>query len=141
MIRHIHSRRHSRRPLGLACALGAILIVPALASAQPPMTGRGPVAFGVMDLNRDGVVSAQEFAEHRAQRQAARAAEGRLLRNAAQAPRFETWDIDADGFLTPDELTRGQQARFAARGPGWGAGPGPGFGPGPGAGRPCWRNP
>ena len=117
----------------LICSLSAALAVPGLAGAQPPMTGRGPVAFGAIDLNGDGVVSAQEFAEHRAQRQAARAAQGRLLRNAAQAPRFEDWDWNADGFLTPDELLSGQQARFAARGPG--------RRPGPGWGRPCWRNP
>jgi len=136
MIRHIHSLT----PSVLAGALSAILVLPALSAAQPPMMGRGPVAFSAVDLNGDGLVSAREFAEHRAQRQAARAAQGKLLRNAAQAPRFEDWDTDADGFLTADELISGQQARFAARGPGWGYGPGPGFAPGPGAGRPCWRN-
>jgi hypothetical protein len=122
----------------LICALGATLAVPGLATAQPPMPWRGPMAFGAIDLNRDGVVSAKEFAAHRTQRQGVRAAEGRLLRNAGQAPRFESWDTDGNGLLTRQELASGQQARFATRGPGMGPGPGPGFYTGPG--RPCWRN-
>lgn len=133
--------KHFFGSAALMCALGAAMAVPGLAAAQPPMAGRGPVAFGAIDLNRDGVVTADEFAQHRAQRQAARAAEGRLMRNAAQAPRFEAWDLDGDGLLTPQELASGQQARFAARGQGWGYGPGRGFGLGPNAGRPCWGNP
>jgi hypothetical protein len=141
----------------LLCALGASLAAPGLLSAQPMPGGRGPVPFGAMDLNDDGAISAQEFAEHRAQRQAARAAQGRPMRNAGQGPRFEDWDQDGDGLLTPQELAEGQQARFAARrsgwrsgwGPGWnpgmdrgwGPGWGQGWGPGPGSGSPCWRNP
>jgi hypothetical protein len=137
----------------LLCAMGATIGASGLASAQPLPGGRGPVPFGAMDLNDDGVISAQEFAEHRTQRQAVRAAQGRPMRNAGQAPRFEDWDGDGDGFLAPEELARGQQARFAARHPGWGPGWGPdggpgygagwerGWGPGPVGGRPCWRNP
>lgn len=140
----------------LLSALGATLGAAGLASAQPP-GGRGPVPFGAIDLNDDGVISAQEFTDHRGQRQAARAAQGRPMRNAGQAPRFEDWDKDGDGLLTPQELTEGQQARFAARHPGWGSGWGPDWGPGMGSGwgpgrgfgwgpgpvgdRPCWRNP
>lgn len=152
MIRH-----HCFLTTALLCALGASLAAPGLVSAQPMPGGRGPVPFGAMDMNDDGAISAQEFAEHRAQRQAARAAQGRPMRNAGQGPRFDDWDQDGDGLLTPQELAEGQQARYAARrsawarrwGPDWGPayglgygpGMGPGSGPGPVGGRPCWRNP
>lgn len=133
----------------LLCILGAGVAAPGLASAQPPPGPRGPATFDAMDQNGDGLVSAQEFAEFRAQRQAARAAQGRLMRNAAQAPRFEDWDSDGDGLLTPREFAEGRQTRFSARHPGWGPGYGPGYGrgmgrgwgPGPAGGWPCWRNP
>lgn len=143
--------RHNRllTSAALLCAMGATLGAAGLASAQPLPGGRGPVPFGTIDLNDDGVISAQEFADHRARRQAARAAQGRPMRNAAWAPRFEDWDRDGNGSLTPQELAEGQRARFAARHPGWGSGWGPdwgpgmgsGWGPGPVGGRPCWRNP
>lgn len=150
--------RHNRflTAAALLCAMGTAIAASGLASAQPLPGGRGPVPFGALDLNDDGIISAQEFAEHRAQRQAARAAEGRPMRNVGQAPRFEDWDLDGDGFLAPEELAQGQQARFAARRPGWGPGFGPGWGPdggpgygagsgrgwgpGPVSGRPCWGN-
>lgn len=158
MIRH-------NRILSSAALLCVTIAASGLASAQPLPGGRGPVPFSAIDSNQDGAISAQEFAEHRAQRQAARAAEGRPMRNAAQAPRFEDWDTDGNGQLTPQELSQGQQARFAARHPGWGpawgpgwgpdwgpdAGPGvapgwgqgwgQGWGPGPVGNRPCWSNP
>lgn len=108
----------------------------------PSSAGRGPAAFGAMDLNGDGYLSADEFAQHRAERIAARSAEGRLLRNAANAPAFEQWDTDNDGRLSPRELGLGQQARYANRRgmmPGAVAGGGPRQGVGPGGG-PCWRN-
>jgi hypothetical protein len=146
MIRH-------HRLLTSAALLCASLAAAGPASAQPLPGGRGAVSFGTIDLNDDGVISAQEFAGHRAQRQAARAAQGRPMRNASQAPRFEDWDRDGNGLLTPQELAQGQQMRFAARRSGWGPGWGPGYapgwgqgwgqgwGPGPVDGRPCWRNP
>lgn len=142
-----------------ACALGiaAVLGFSGLAQAQPPQVNFGPPAFGTIDVDGDGRVSVDEFSQHRAQRRAARAAEGRPMRNAASAPTFESLDTDDNGYLTAAEVAQGQQARFASRGPGYGrgygAGNGPGYGPGygrgfgagygPGAGmggRPCWRS-
>jgi EF hand len=101
-----------RLPLALAAlamAFGTVVAAP---------FGRGPVPFAAIDANSDGVVSAQELDHHRAERQAARLAQGRQLRHAAQAPRFQAWDTNADGYLTPTELYTGQRARFAARGAG-----------------------
>ena len=111
----------------LLCVLGAGMS--GLASAQPMPTPRGPVPFGTMDRNDDGTITPQEFNQHKEQRQAARAAQGRFLRHAGQEPKFEDWDRDANGVLTPRELAQGQQERFAARRPGWTPGSGPGWGP------------
>lgn len=119
-----------------ALALAATLVgLSGLAYAQPPVAYGGPVAFPVLDRDGDGRVSTDEFAQHRAQRMAARAAQGRPMRNAAYAPTFASWDLDGDGYLVPAELAQGQQARLAARGPG----PGRGYGAGMN-GQPCWRN-
>ena len=108
----------------LAVAAGATLAAATLVQAQPWGGARGPVGFDTIDTDHNGVVSAAEFAQHRAQRMAARAAEGRMLRNAGQAPSFESLDRNGNGVLEPDELPRGPQGRFAARGPGAGGGPG-----------------
>ena len=108
----------------LAAVAGATLAAATLVQAQPGGGARGPVDFDTIDTDHNGVVSATEFAQPRAQRMAARAAEGRMLRNAGQAPSFESLDRNGNGGLEPDELPRGSQGRFAARGPGAGGGPG-----------------
>lgn len=102
----------------LAAAAGATLAAATLVQAQPWGGARGPVDFDTIDTDHNGVVSAAEFAQHHAQRMAARAAEGRMLRNAGRAPSFESLDHNGNGVLEPDELPRGPQRRFAARGPG-----------------------
>ena len=114
----------SKRTLIFAFSLLALSAAFAV-QARPFGGPRGPMPFDVMDLDNDGYVSTQEFAKHRDTRMAARAAQGRLLRNAGQAPRFASWDLDSDGRLSRSEVGAGQQARFAGRGAG---------------GRPCWRN-
>ena len=103
--------------LAVGTAIGAL--------AQPLAGSRGPMAFEAMDLDGDGYVSSGEFSEHRDARMAARAAQGRLLRKAGQAPRFERWDSDGNGLLSFTEVSTGQQTRFAER---------------RASGRPCWRN-
>jgi hypothetical protein len=96
--------------------LAAILLSAAAAGAAVAAGySRGPAPFAAIDTDRDGRISAEEFDTHRAARQASRAARGFALRNAAQAPSFEAWDSDADGYLTPAELTMGQQSRMTAR--------------------------
>ena len=95
-----------------------------IANLAPSFMNVIPQVFDTLDLDNDGYVSTQEFSQHRETRMAARAAQGRLLRNAGQAPRFERWDANGDGLLSPAELTSGQQARSAGQG---------------GGGRPCWR--
>ncbi len=133
------------RSAAIALGIAALLGLSGLALAQPPQVMPGPPAFAAIDGDGDGLVTADEFTQFRAQRMADRAAQGRPMRNAANAPAFETLDTDGDGLLTPAEMTAHQQARFAARGPGRGNGYGAGYGPGAGmgagmGGRPCWRN-
>jgi len=114
----------------LAAALLAAVSATAVVCAGP---GYGPAPFAAIDADGDGYVSEAEYLQHRSARQAARAAQGRMLRHAGQAPAFADWDSDGDGRLTPAELTAGQQARFQARRGQWRGGP---YGWGP---RRCWR--
>jgi hypothetical protein len=141
----------------LIAGIGLAVAASSAAFAQPGAgwmapAGRGPVAFETLDANRDGLVSPDEHALHRANRISARSAEGRLLRNAANAPAFADWDTDGDGKLTRAEVDDGQQSRFGSRrgtmagagfGPGYTQATGPGYGRGAGLGRgaPCRRNP
>lgn len=101
---------------GLGSLAAVSLLGIAIGAAAAPGF-RGPAPFSSMDLDQDGVITSGEFEQHRSARQAARAGQGRPMRNAANAPRFEDWDLDSDGRLTPAELTSGQQARFASRRP------------------------
>jgi len=133
------TRNHSLKPAVIALGTAALLALSGLTLAQQPQVT--PAAFPAMDQNGDGQVSAAEFGQFRAQRMAARAAQGRPMRNAANAPTFERLDTNGDGYLSPAEVSAHQQARFAARGGGRGAGCRQGGGPGAGmAGSPCWRN-
>jgi len=110
----------------LISTVSLMALAAALSTQAQPLGGpRGPVSFGAMDLNGDGYVSSQEFSQHRTARMAARAAQGRLLRNAGQAPHFESWDADDNGLLSRAELRTGQRMRFIERGAGGG---------------PCWRH-
>ena len=99
---------------------------------------RGPIPFAAYDSDENGLVSMEEFYATRGERIVQRASEGRMMRNAADAPPFSNFDTDADGNLTPDELVAGQQVQMQARGwngqPGMGQGRGPGMGKGRGAG-------
>lgn len=88
-----------------------------IAVAQPCAKGgqRG-MPFSAMDLDGNSVVTEQEFNQARADFMAARAAEGRPMRNAANAPGFEQLDINADGVLSQEELATARQLRQATMG-------------------------
>jgi hypothetical protein len=86
---------------------------------------RGPMPFALMDLDGDGVVSAEEHAKVRAERQQVRAAQGYPMRRAASAPGFGQIDADGNGAIDRDELSTWQAQRMqqGCQGPGrrWGS--------------------
>jgi len=73
---------------------------------------RGPMPFEVLDLNGDGVVTAQEHAAVRSERQATRIKAGYRMRNARKAPAFEQADLDGSGALTRDECRKHESRRL-----------------------------
>ena len=63
--------------------------------------------FAEVDANADGFIVAEELYQMHGKRMAARAAEGRKLKNA-RTPDFEKFDLDDDGKLTPEEFAAHQ---------------------------------
>jgi hypothetical protein len=76
---------------------------------------RGPLPFEVIDLNRDGVVTAEEHAQVRSERHAVRAQQGYPMRGAGSAPSFEQMDSDGDGSISREELSSHQAQRMQRR--------------------------
>ena len=74
----------------------------------------GPPTFEDFDTDGDGFVSEEEFNTLRAERIAARAAEGRQMKGVASAPAFSTIDSDGDGKLNREEFTAGRDAHMKA---------------------------
>ena len=103
---------------GLALLVSAVIASPGEYQREAYYERRGPMPFEVLDLNNDGLVTAQEHAQVRAERQAARTAQGRRLRHAPTAPRFQQTDSDDDGAIGRDELGAWRGRRMVQRGPG-----------------------
>jgi hypothetical protein len=76
---------------------------------------RGPMPFEVMDINGDGVITAQEQAAVRSQRHAARAKAGYMMRNLNKAPTFEQIDLDESGTISRNELSTWHARCFQQR--------------------------
>lgn len=87
--------------------------MPVLSAESLPL--RGPIPFPLYDMNGDGSISSDEFQAIRSQRMADKAAQGYPMRNAATQPQFSQFDTNNDGYLTPDELTRGQRLQQQKR--------------------------
>ena len=81
----------------------ALLSGTAMLVAAQGLTYRqqGPAPFEVYDRNGDGAITAEEFNAFRDERRAARAAEGRPMRNAGTAPTFEQVDAQRGRCVEP----------------------------------------
>lgn len=70
--------------------------------------GQQMPSYAELDANADNAVTSEEFYAFRAKRMSERAAEGRKLKNARNAPAFEDLDLDGDGNLSADEFSKHQ---------------------------------
>ena len=114
----LRNRRLAQIALFAALGLGtatALVAQPGWTGGQSGPASGGPAAFSAMDTNGDGSVSADEHASFRAQRMAANAQAGRLLRNAGNAPQFTAIDADSDGQLSQTEMAQFRDQRMARR--------------------------
>ena len=76
---------------------------------------RGPMPFEVIDLDKDGVITAEEHAQVRSERHVARARQGYPMRRAGSAPSFEEMDSNDDESISREELTAHQARRMQQR--------------------------
>lgn len=70
--------------------------------------GHNPPTFAEVDANSDGFIVQEELYQMHGKRMAARAAEGRKLKNTGKGPNFEKIDQDGDGKLTREEFAAHQ---------------------------------
>ena len=127
--------------LGLMIAV-ASAISPLSAQSQE-LPARGPIPFSAFDMDGSGFITQEEFETVRAQRMAEKAAAGRPMPGAADAPSFSDFDKNSDGQLSPDELAAGQQAQMEKRrsmGSGMGQGRGMGNGMNKGMNMPAFSD-
>lgn len=107
------SPEHSAFKVILVVAvLIAIAVLPFAARADSHRPA--PPSFEQFDTDGDGFVSEEEFNTLRAERMAARAAEGRQMKGAASAPPFSDIDTNGDGKLDAAEFTAGRDAHMKA---------------------------
>ncbi len=76
---------------------------------------RGPIPFYIYDINSNGSISEDEFNTIRGLRMQNRVDQGRPMKNMSSEPKFEQFDNDKNGQLSPDELTHGQQLQRQKR--------------------------
>ena len=98
-------------PIALVSFLG-ITSISAVAAELP---ARGPIPFANYDHDGNGFISLQEFTLVRSERMKAKAAQGRSMKGAGNAPSFTVFDKNNDGQLTQEELLAGQQAQMQNR--------------------------
>ncbi|KGY13201.1 hypothetical protein NM22_06895 [Vibrio tubiashii] len=73
-------------------------------NGQTERMSQAPV-FTDIDVNQDGLISKEEFADFQKARQELRKSEGRLLRNSSSSESmFDNIDIDQNEFIDMDEF-------------------------------------
>jgi len=82
--------------------------------------------FAQYDLNKDGVISENEFQEARTKRMTQRAGEGKMMRNVGNAPAFTDIDTNKDGTLSQEEFQSHQAGQMQNKGKAKGQGMGRG---------------
>jgi Ca2+-binding EF-hand superfamily protein len=66
------------------------------------------MTFTAFDTNADGSLTSQELYDARAERMRESARQGFAMGNAPYAPTFESFDLDGDGCVTPEEFGTAQ---------------------------------
>ncbi|QOP42831.1 EF-hand domain-containing protein [Sulfurimonas sediminis] len=99
-------------------AVAGIFLASVSLLAVGPGRGMNQSSFTTFDVNGDGVITQQEFMDVRAEKQAARSAQGYPMRNAANAPTFESIDTNGDGKITQTEFSNFRATRMRGRGQG-----------------------
>ena len=105
--------------LSLALAAGVAFASPGEYERHEVYAQRGPLPFELVDLNGDGVVTADEYTQVRSERRSYRASQGYPMRNAKSAPQFAQIDLDADGSISEQEFAQHQAKRMQRRQMGW----------------------
>lgn len=105
----------TKRPLSDRLAAGIVVITGLIfvsAAAAGSHHGAGKhhkmPTFADIDKNGDGAIVETEFYEARAARMAERAKAGGKMKNAANAPTFESIDLDDNGEISADEFAAHQ---------------------------------
>ena len=101
----------------MAMVVLGVSVASSMLWAQQGM-GKGPgsmAMFSEFDQNGDGIITQEEFEEARAKRMEERADDGRMMRNAGDAPTFEEIDLDGDGQVTKEEFRKHKQERYQNR--------------------------
>ena len=104
------------KPLSSYVIAGLVVITLVLLLASTAATashhGKGRhhkmPSFADIDLNGDGAIVATEFYEARAARMAERAKAGGKMKKAANAPTFESIDLDDNGEVSAEEFAAHQ---------------------------------
>ena len=105
--------------LGIALVTGMAVASPDEYERHEYYAQRGPMPFELVDLDKDGVVTAEEYTQVRSERQAYRSGQGYPMRHAGSAPRFQQIDRDADGSISEQEFAQHQAVRMNNRHMGW----------------------
>jgi Ca2+-binding EF-hand superfamily protein len=71
--------------------------------------------FDQFDLNNDGKITPNELDEARAKRMSQNAKEGKMMRNAGNAPAFADIDTNKDGVISQEEFRLHQTQRMQSK--------------------------